>query len=1568
MKFDPITNKDFVLNDKTIDYYDDNLSKISDAYQKQWTYNKLRERDVDPLTMDKQIGKWVENSVAAKQIDLDTLFQKGEITEQEKNAKIQENRVQEAQFVQDSLLKHLDLHDLGRVYETEEDRRLDPTIGTNDWYFVLPIKTGIGDVRGIGRTKSTFPQGSFRINRDVSNRDAGDNLREDTKEAAHWLNESVRTAKRQTLKAGHGVIEQLYNWHENLEADITIHWEKYAARGEGLSSFLWEWIKPGEEGEQPALDVVKEGYAQRWEDKLPESFYEKFDHPELKRLLLKERRDKMGIASTGLNILEVEKISDDYYDQARKGMEAWDVFQGLDLPNSFTSDVAQVMTEDVPFMGAFLAGRIIRGARTTRKYAPSKLIQSKKDEAVIRIKHKETTYNYDGTIKKQGLTGDALEAAVKRDTPFTEIGALTPLKLMDDFGFTERQAKKIFKRYELGNLDVSAMYVFKELDASLGFALGFTAWETREKELATQANYDVLIKKGLSHNQAMIEARKMAETRPFSLLSMGAGVAGAVFRPWGTAHKLITGQIGFSALSLMYKGADILGAKDKPWIKLRRKKAYLMASGMKRKEVEKLRQEGGLERLDEEIAKYDRAFKFGPFDNFFEMLHSVSERDQDFIKEVMNYNFDKLATIAKFMREDMGLKNFQFALDEIFTFGILGQLKHRLNNQKPFMTKNLFKRVYTPRIHDIRVRQQQILEGLGGYAEKIQKIINVGKDVPDEIKEFLEITKRHMDTMGSRLKQETVQVKNTLNDVLSEMDNKSATVIGNMKKNFEGGNSMWNYSLARQGTENFFTNLRKSVSETTTDMYNKLKINDDVEFDAKPFIDYLVDLRKENPLVTEEIFRILSTQQTGVTPALVTKLQRAVKARQFESFEPNAEGVASLRNIFEEAKQIELDGSPDDLTKTLASLDDELLKASTDGEKLDILKSAIKGIPEEILGDFLPSNFTFAEIRELSSMLGSQAWRYKDKPAAHHLYDAQIQLMNIMDDPKLLETGVITPEQSALGAELRKVKDTYREVMEVWGRPPFANIMKETATGGKTISWENAISHVFSDFKNLGANIEKLNLLLRGTPTGEFDDAGNMIYKSLTGEQLNEFTDLARYYIYQAMENGNFDHTHAAKILDELGKHGPVQRLGSGNSLTVFNNIFTPQIKEDLKEFITLKAPSFGTIENETKRLVSSLQDELKDIFGTKMTALERSFLQKLSTWSDVSTEDMLKFFMGEGAQRSVQATGDVSDESLAHVTFGAMSARLQNISKTEAAGFLPVWKNGRMESLGGDEIFASPYEIIKKMANNFEGPEGTRIKAIFANVLQNYFMNQVIKKGYTRSVKDINERGLGLVDDLFMDLLDRTKQIREDLFDPRVNEMLEGLDRGVMILREGAARMGDNLPFEVATQMAQSSVLSRIYAIQRGVISMRWVLGEAGLREMQLAQVRVTKELLDNADMTQVAISMMNNEVPRVLRRGNWGRAIRQVAYLSFANPDHIARIMTEEEADYLVKTGQIHEETLDRVLKHKNRKKRLSEMNEAEKAELKQIEKQLKKASRQYEKFEKPSRATMERQAAPR
>ena len=141
-------------------------------------------------------------------------------------------------------------------------------------------------------------------------------------------------------------------------------------------------------------------------------------------------------------------------------------------------------------------------------------------------------------------------------------------------------------------------------------------------------------------------------------------------------------------------------------------------------------------------------------------------------------------------------------------------------------------------------------------------------------------------------------------------------------------------------------------------------------------------------------------------------------------------------------------------------------------------------------------------------------------------------------------------------------------------------------------------------------------------------------------------------------------------------------------------------------------------------------------------------------------------------------------------------------------------------------------------------------------------------------------------------------------------------------ILVKASDQMGNFSGGMIPQKMKLAAALSRLYAWQRGVVGMRWILGEAGIREMQLAQSKMMKEVLNNTDMTEVAMDMLRNEVPDIVKNKGiwsgqrWGKAVKALAYLSFTDPAKVAKIFTEDEASYFIKEGVLHEDTIERVL----------------------------------------------------
>lgn len=1469
-----------------------------------WLPTYVDQTKHDPKAIDKFANLIITGQVDRFRENQNELYNKKKITEKltkeqqdeliaEINLNVANYRTTQARNFQDKLLKYFKIDVTGRIKKDLEGIKEDHTSSYGDIHFVLPpIATGepaTGQVlrEGIGLTKSDFAQGSFRVKHTTPSQDFVQGLNNVAtnfnKEAATFLD----SAKRVGIRAEAGSVVGLVEIFKMLDGDLALGWDRFGPEDlpgaeNDISSWeiatgLFNFFGSDEEHKQES-ERLQRKFEQRWNQKYPRKYWEKRGYEiELSGIPDEVRK---------LSLLDVTNERDNWYDQVYDGIKSLSRYKNLNLNDSLAYDIGRLMGQEAPFMPLFMGTKLIQGAWTAAKWRFVK-----------------------------GVKG------------------LTPQKLIDDFGLSDKQAKKIYRDYQLGSkAEVAALYAFQELDMVVGFSSAFAWAEKRDRDSRFQQNMIILKVKApnMPYDERVKKARKISEQASFSPFNMGIGVLGAVLgRPFAMGKNIIQGRGRFGLVPIIYKSLDVLGLGDTKAIQDARKVSYLTAMGMRREAAVKARDDGN---LDTEVARWDKSFSFGPLTKFFDMLHALPEKEKGVLKKMFEYNFDNLSKIAVFMREELG-QNFHLSIDEVFSFGALGALKAKLNQQQPFVSRNFWKQIYQPQVEDIARRQQTIMEGITQFALHTKKLIKTD-DAPPMIKEFYNHVSGIVDNMKATIDEDVSAINLSLafqkNKVQTKVDDIRLGLqhsFGKLKNGMPAVGTL-NSNSARRLTKDVFEGIREQARKATDNLYTNVNKNLETVFPADTFVSYIRNEVFNNPEIHRSILSALGAKQHGPSPSWHNKLIRAMQERSLD-FPPTEEGVQQFKSAVLEGMEIDFkraegisgqlsaDSPFFDFSKNL-----ENALASTDNfrDKLQILKNAAGEVSTQSLDQLFPLEFTLREIKEIAETLGNQSWQKREVPAGYHLSQAKDKILELLDDADVLPN--LSVEDKKLGADLLKARKVYKEVMQVWGRPPFKRMLQYNKDGGKLVSWESSVGNLFSDYGRIGENLEGISKLLKGIPY-DIDNAGNFLYKPLDPGTVDNLTTVFKHYLHEGIMSGDISARHVSKILQELGEKTGFPSKTKG----FFDKVFPDDTKKLLEQYVKTVDPTQPIRDANTHTIIDKLIENVKSLQKVRGEFIDKSWLNELVGKNKLNPNEIFGFFTETPVSQSVLRTGAAPKrrvEVFSDPSFLRIGDEGHLKAGPEVSGAVPMKRYRRLTETG--EVWDSHYEILKKATNNWEGDEGQALKKIFTELLQEYILDQTIDVGTITSVFDFRKNAQFLNNQKLTDILEKTAQLREELFDPKVNEWLNTAGNAAAIhadiLVKASDQMGNFSGGMIPQKMKLAAALSRLYAWQRGVVGMRWILGEAGIREMQLAQSKMMKEVLNNTDMTEVAMDMLRNEVPDIVKNKGiwsgqrWGKAVKALAYLSFTDPAKVAKIFTEDEASYFIKEGVLHEDTIERVL----------------------------------------------------
>ena len=223
--------------------------------------------------------------------------------------------------------------------------------------------------------------------------------------------------------------------------------------------------------------------------------------------------------------------------------------------------------------------------------------------------------------------------------------------------------------------------------------------------------------------------------------------------------------------------------------------------------------------------------------------------------------------------------------------------------------------------------------------------------------------------------------------------------------------------------------------------------------------------------------------------------------------------------------------------------------------------------------------------------------------------------------------------------------------------------------------------------------------------------------------------------------------------------------------------------------------------------------------------------------------------------------------------------------------------------------------DAVRKLAETSK-KEATQIRESLDAMLTDHVISKLLQpidqkvwlEGKTQIAKRINAPD-------FHSTLQEVGEMRKAIWGENRNDILDIAYQASIHLMKGRSaalrQAGDIMDFP--KKMRGSAVLSRIYSWQRGVVGLRYLLGEAGVRELRKGQAQDLRRIFTDKDAARVLIDMMETArgAPASMKgwRKHFNSRARALSYATGLNITTVELIFTEDEMSWFL--GEENEKT---------------------------------------------------------
>ena len=1061
---------------------------------------------------------------------------------------------------------------------------------------------------------------------------------------------------------------------------------------------------------------------------------------------------------------------------------------------------------------------------------------------------------------------------------FGKVDLDNPEAIAEKLGISVTKAARRLEKHKLGlDKGLQHAYLMSEAEAGLNFAIAFGKLE----QVDSQGN-PVPTLSGMG-------------------VAFGGGLLAAITTPTRGIGKLL--RTRYHLADWYYGVGDSFRTKAlTPQQKYRRQRIYLQHKGLSGHQIDRIYKEKGS--LDSATNGYLLQQEHGNLSKLMVHINNMEPKEREAFVKMADASFNALSSVKK-AGEAAGVDT-EIFIDYILNLSKLQQLKEQIFATKHGLFSHMWTKVMKKEYDKIKQNEVKIQKTLVLMLDKLKTHVDnsSGLEYEDAVQKHLadfvgwadSVTKKSEAEIGSAFNQERIrhdlelsdlnQVSNnakfqTVNsiaptevsefrrDVNVRADNTERLLVGR-----KGGRQIVE---TKNGEEVPVEGIFQKMKNEADDQWNQIDFSQRI--DSREFFRNWFDKYSNDPNMTEAFNDIITK---GMSSSQTRRIIGVLSEGNLERL--TVEDLPELKRIYKE-KMV------GDDAKKLANFEENYGWPFSAEEQLDKLKVTLRQAPLLDKIEIIPSSMSLQEIKRFNTYLNEGA-RAHSTDQVGHVYREIRESLNTM-----LETA--EKDLKAKGMSSENIQ-RYRNARIGWRE--HARMWKNGGPMEKILSRESSGSSIFKDafLKDadfINDNSELFFTLRKGIPIGVADD-GTILYKKHDPEDLKMIDDGLRYAIAEGIHNGSTDSLdHLIKIRASYGSF-----KGDGSK-------FLSKIDEQkLDNLIDIRSEALKPIREQTIVKLNNLKRQTEALEKVETGAIDRGFLSQLSVQArDGDTTTVTNWLT---TRQQIVYRDELTNEQI---------ERFDDLLKSKYAG----------KTINSNELVVTPLEYLKLKTNNFTTKGGPEIKENLNALLLDQIIKEVLVK--TNS-KEVTEDILGVgklamaenVNPIKLDeLIQRIGKVRAEILGDDANTLIDQIHQGAIARLDLAGEVTESLGTSITKGVTDAGLLSRAFALQRGVIGLRYIIGEASFRELRKGQVSEIRKLLSDPDASTGLLAMMKD--PELLAEGrtilgvkslHWGSAIRALAYVTGLKFGDATRLFTEEEAQAAFRTGYPPESVVNKAL----------------------------------------------------
>ena len=716
-------------------------------------------------------------------------------------------------------------------------------------------------------------------------------------------------------------------------------------------------------------------------------------------------------------------------------------------------------------------------------------------------------------------------------------------------------------------------------------------------------------------------------------------------------------------------------------------------------------------------------------------------------------------------------------------------------------------------------------------------------------------------------------------------------------------------------------NIQASLEDTdfapAQKLFSTVELNaPNIRFNADTFFNRINEKFIENP---DEAKEILDLIHKGTSSRTLVSLQDAIRAKSLDSFIKTAEGFGG-EDLLAVMQEVYL--------RSIRNVDEyntelnRLTEITDPKEKADTLGDLLRNIDIEDQKNLLPVQLSLKEVRDLDSYFSYMSHQHRGTSSESYYAD----LRNMLDD-MVKEEKSLNDYDTEIVDMLFDAKTLWRESSKFWKRGEFFKVTTKDPVGDKMLPIEQLINSLVEP-KEIIRNNTEIRALMRGAPlkvNRKYDENGKRISKEDSVEYKKDRSDqeqeLIRKLISKAIVKNTVDGNYGVTELDEIlyfyGKKDNAYKTILDKDTTTKISAYRESLHNYMEPMREVDRVHLNDLSNHVKNMKNSIDD-----------AYAKSFLQVLADIASnkgASSNDIVNLFRENKAIRVPELPSNRWKNWFKYV----VNAKGERLNYT-----LPQVTEILKSSPKDIHMKAVDYLslILDKLPTEDTDILIEHLDKIFSQYLVNNLISKgdakilikprIGKKGQQAPTKNI-EISEYVVSQDFLKILEETEDFKTLIWGKSTagERKITILDKAYKGSKHLLRPVGSKTGFEkldIPHEWRSNEALSRVYSWQRGVVGLRYLLGEATLKQLRKGESETLRKIFTDPNGAALLTEMLKKNKPT-----NWfeklgaslGTKTRILAYVTGLSSTDIALLFTQEDMTAFLEGKPLPTKVLNRA-----------------------------------------------------